>query len=266
MRNISILISIFLLTLNQSYGDLDPELNEIPLLTEFTQEPLFVSLGSTCEVTHQLRFLGLRAAAFHLDWALSLNNSQIIRLLEEDFIYFNDEKYLSSYTTVLLNTRYCLLFPHEGNWEAPFYLETLETFKCKSQRRIDRFKSLASYQGKVFFIRAACPNAENPKAVYTDTENLHITNDYAVLLYQTLKNKFPELDFILIIMNFFNQDEVLINNTSKDIIEVRYNPYFDIKPKLNLSKKTFIALLQNLGFSESQAFRNLMDLDIDQLK
>ena len=265
MRSISILISTFLLALSQSYGDLDPELNEIPLHTEFTQEPLFVSLGSTCEVTHQLRFLGLRAAAFPLDWALSLNNSQIIRLLEEDFVYFNDEEYLSSYTTVLLNTRYCLLFPHEGNWEAPVYLETLENFKCKSQRRIDRFKSLGSYQGKVFFIRAACPNAENPEAVYTDTENLHITNDYSILLYQTLKNKFPELDFTLIIMNFFNQDDVRINNISKDIIEVYYNPYFDIKPKLNLSKRTFIALLQNLGFSESQTFCKLIKLDINKL-
>lgn len=257
---IFILFLIFLLSLDKSCADLDPELNEIPLRTEFTQEPLFVSLGSTCEVTHQLRFLGLRAAAFPLDWALSLNNSQIIRLLEEDFVYFNDEEYLSSYATVLLNTRYCLLFPHEGNWEAP---ETLENFKCKSQRRIDRFKSLGSYQGKVFFIRAACPNAENPKAVYTDAENLHITNDYSVLLYQTLKNKFPELDFTLIIMNFFNQDDVLLNTISNNIIEVHYNPYFDIKPKLNLSKRTFIALLQNLGCSESQTFRNLVSLDID---
>jgi hypothetical protein len=255
-----------LLTLNQAYADLDPELNEIPLPTEYTREPLFVSLGSTCEVTHQLRFLGLRTAAFPLDWALSLNNSQIIRLLEEDFLHFNDEEYLSSYTTVLLNTCYCLLFPHEGNWEAPFYSETLETFKDKSQRRIDRFKNLRSYPGKVFFIRAACPNAENPKAVYTDKENLYITNDYSVLLYQTLKNKFPELDFILIIMNFSDEDEVFIKKISNDITEMHYNPYFDLNPKLNLAKRTFIELLQSHGFSESQAFRNLVSLNPDPSK
>jgi len=105
--------------------------------------------------------------------------------------------------------------------------------------------------------------AENPEAVYTDTENLHISNDYAISLYQTLKNKFPELDFTLIIMNFFNENDVTINNTSKDIIEVYYNPYFDINSKLDLAKRTFIALLKNFGFSESETFRNLLSLDID---
>ncbi len=266
MRCILILFSIFTLALDQSYADLDSGFNNIPLPTEYSQEPLFVSLGSTCEVTHQLRHLELRAAAFPLDWALSLNNSQIIRALDEDFSYLNDEKYLSSYTTVLLNTRYCLLYPHEGNWEEPFYSETLENFKCTSQRRIDRFKSLYSYQGKVFFIRAACPNAENQNAVYTDKENLHITDDYSTLLYQTLKNKFPRLDFKLVVMNFFNEDHVYIRNISDDIIEIYYNPYFDTKPKLNLAKRTFVELLQHLGFSENQTFRDLTRFDIDQIK
>ncbi|MES2121847.1 MAG: DUF1796 family putative cysteine peptidase [Chlamydiota bacterium] len=264
MKCFSILFSIFLLAFAKSYADLDPELNNISLPTEYTPEPLFVSLGSSCEVTHQLRHLELRVAAFPLDWVLSLNNSQVIRLLEEDFLYFNDEDHLSSYTTVLLNTRYCLVFPHEGNWEAPFYSETWENFKCKSQRRVDRFRDLRSYRGKVFFIRAACPNAENPDAVYTDKDNLYITDDYSRLLYQTLKSKFPDLDFTLIVMNFFNEDAVCIRDISDDIVDMHYNPYFDINPKLDLAKRSFLELLQNFGFSESQTFRNLARLDIDQ--
>ncbi len=261
MRYISILCFILLLSLDKSYADLDPELNRIPLLTAFTEEPLFVSLGSTCEVTHQLRCLKLRAAAFPLDWALSLNNSQIIRLLEEDFLYLNDEKFLSSYSTVLLNTRYCLVFPHEGNWETPLYAETLKNFKCKSQRRIDRFKSLYSYKGKVFFIRAACPNAENPNAVYTDKNNLHITDEYSAELYQTLKNRFPDLDFALVVMNFSRGEDVFIRAISNDIIEVYYNPYLDGAPKLNLCKRTYIELLRRLGFSQCQTYSNLVSLN-----
>ncbi len=204
------LLLIFGFSLDRCYGELDPELNALPLPIGSTQEPLLVSLGSTCEVTHHLRYLGLRTAAFPLDWVLSLNNAQLIRLLEEDFVYFNDEEFLSGYSTLLLNTRYCLVFPHEGNWEVPFYSESLQNFKSKSQRRIDRFRELGSYQGQVLFFRSACVCAENSNAIYTDAENLHISDEYSVELYQTLKNRFPDLNFKLIIMNCFNENEVRV--------------------------------------------------------
>ena len=250
---------VFLLfAMNYSYGDMDAGLEE---KLSSTKEPLFVSLGSSCEVAHQLRYLGLRATAFPLDWVLSIENSQLIRMLEEDFINFTKEECLIIDNGVLLNTYYHLVLPHEGPWKEALCLETLKKFTHKYQRRIDRFKEISSFQGKVFFIRAACPNADNPQFIYRDKDNLSITEDWAIQLYQVLKNRFPDVDFTLIIMNVHTETTPMIREIAKNVVEMLYNPFLEPKPKLDLCKKTFINLFHDYGLLESLTFDDLLKAD-----
>src|SRR3989442_16030648 len=107
---------IFVSNSNCSYAidifDMELETKQVP--SENTRDPLFVSLGSSCEICHQLRALDLRIVAFPLDWVISIDNAGLIRLLEDDFLYYIDEKYLCrSDNGSLLNTCYHIEFPHE---------------------------------------------------------------------------------------------------------------------------------------------------------
>lgn len=240
------------------YGNLDAGLAEESLSTK---EPLFVSLGSSCEVAHQLRHLRLRAAAFPLDWVLSIENSQLIRMLEEDFINFTKEECLRIDNGVLINTYYHLVLPHEGNWQGAFCPETLKKVMHKYQRRIDRFKEISSFQGKVFFIRAAYIYADHPQIIYRDKENLSITEDWAIQLYQVLRNRFPDVDFTLIIMNMCTETTPMMREIANNITEILYNPSLGPKPKLDLCKKTFMNLLQEYDLSKCPTFDNLMKAD-----
>jgi hypothetical protein len=54
------------------------------------QEPLFISLGSSCGPGHVLRHFEIREAAFPLDWLLSIDNEGLIAMLKDVFLYFTD--------------------------------------------------------------------------------------------------------------------------------------------------------------------------------
>lgn len=255
---------IFAVKVLDAIDFLDVHLQENQLSAHAARGPLFVSLGSSCEVAHQLYHLKLRVAAFPLDWILSIDNSQLIKMLNEDFANFDYEEHLilkrlGINNTVLLNTHYSLVIPHEGNWEEPFYLETLEKFKSKYQRRINRFREINSFPGKVFFIRAAWPYANDPSTIYRDEGNLEISDEYTVELYEVLKNRFPDVDFTLIITNISHGEEVLIRKLSNNIIKVHHNPFLQPVPRLDLCKRTFIKLLEDCDCSETQIFQDLLN-------
>ena len=182
---------------------------------EISREPLFVSLGSSCKTAHMHRECGIRKAAFPFDWIISFDGEKLIDILEEDFLYFLNPSSLKVSGQALLNHHYHLEFLNEGDWEDANY--DIRSFSEKCQRRINRFRLLANYQGKVFFVRTAYPySLTDPHRIWRIKENIEITYEYADKLHRALKKCFPELAFELIIVNGYDGSGFLIEKHLSD--------------------------------------------------
>jgi hypothetical protein len=167
----------------------------------------FISLGSFCGPALQIKQLGLREAAYPLDWMLSVNGKKLIELLDEDFAFFTDECFLKTHPTsgILLHLHYCLEFTHEEYTIGPF--RNMEQLKEKYNRRIERFRKLRNCPNKIYFIRASWPLSINLNYSFADPGNLEISEEYAHLLFAALKRFFPDLDFELFIFNNKNEQD-----------------------------------------------------------
>ena len=158
---------------------------------------LFVSLGSDCHNGLALNEFGLRKIAFPFDWLVTGNNQGLIRLLDNDFAFFLDERFLTTPENAknspnnLTNTLYDIEFTHDGKWfgEADF-AKHLEMIKPKYERRINRFRQIRHHQGKVIFIRNFYPNSN---------DNPEFHRDMVLGLRNALRRFFPFLDFTLVI-------------------------------------------------------------------
>lgn len=171
-------------------------------------EPLFVSLGSFCGPALTIQATGLRRGAFPLDWMLSVDGEKVIKLLDDNFLYFFNTAYLSPYVNgILLHKYYHLEFSHEGTWIGNTFFDNYPGFLEKYQRRINRFRKLNYYKGKIFFVRAAWPLSTHPNYAFSDPGNIEITEDYAIRLFNALKRFFPSADVHLIIINSPNEKE-----------------------------------------------------------
>jgi hypothetical protein len=239
----------------------DASLQEKPLADHASRGPLFVSLGSTCEVSHEIRHLNLRVAAFPFDWIGTIDYSQLSNIFVDNFAHFFDEKFLVPWEKnqrVLLNTYYSLVFPHEGDWSPQEFKKTFEKFKIKFQRRIKRFNEISNYPGKVFFLRNAWPYPDDLATIFKDSRNNEISDEIALELYQTLKNKFPTTDFTLVIINKSRGTEVLQSQISENIIKMNFTN-IDIPTKLDLCKRNFIKLMVDFGYSDTPIFQDLLN-------
>ena len=176
------------------HGDNDVE--------EQTTGPAFVSLGSFCGPATMIKSAGYRIASFPFDWMLTTDGEGIIRILEDNFEHFFDDRYLVTHKGGLLtHTYYHLLFSHEGNWQGENYYLKMPEFKERFHRRIRRFQELNNYPGKVVFIRSYWPPSDHHSVVFPDKGNSDITEEYTFRLNKTLSKLFPNLNFILVIMN-----------------------------------------------------------------
>jgi hypothetical protein len=185
------------------YSDIE-NLNENLHLEELNDSILFVSLGSFCHPSHDLREYSLRRAAFPFDWIISFNGEALITILDEDFSRFLNENDFDTYNYALLNTHYELEFLHDGNFTAGVFSGDLENLKSKYKRRINRFRKLRTFKGKVYFIRQNNPHSlTDPHRFFFNAANVEITEEYAFRLYAALKRYFPTLDFSLIIRNVY---------------------------------------------------------------
>ncbi|WP_158227807.1 DUF1796 family putative cysteine peptidase [Estrella lausannensis] len=165
-------------------------------------EPLFISLGSICRTASSLKEQGLRKASFPFDWYLSVDGEKMIEIIKDDFRYFFNRKYLTPFVTgVLLNTYYHFEFSHEGIWANGLVNDQFIKFYEKYYRRIERFRKLGQYQGKLFFVRSAWPLSTHPNYAFSDQGNLDISLEYAERLHTTLQSRFPKSDVYLIIQN-----------------------------------------------------------------
>lgn len=172
-------------------------------------DPLLVSLGSFCGPASHIRSIGFRKAAFPLDWVLSVDGEKIIELLEDNFAYFFDVKYLAyNLNAILLQKYYHIEFSHEGDYSGNNFYHRMPEFFEKYSRRIERFRKLKEYKGKIFFVRSAWPLSDHPNYSFQDPGNLEISAEYSQRLYAALQKFFPNVDVHLIILNSSPNGEI----------------------------------------------------------
>lgn len=226
--------------------DLESKNIETAEIRDLFLEPLFVSLGSSCEPAHLLRECGIRKAAFPFDWIISFDGEKIIELLEDDFLHFFNSSDLIpyDYSKALLHMQYHLEFLHDGLWEQNQYMPLFEKLRLKYQRRIDRFRQLDHFSGEIFFLRFACIHSTtaDPVRYFKNGDNLEITKNYSMRLYGALKKRFPHLHFHLIIANIHDREEVEIEEFSDKLIMIRANPTLDWNLRIHLFKQFFNSL------------------------
>ena len=178
---------------------------------EYIGDPLFISLGSWCNVAINLKRNGMRKAAFPFDWIASVDCEKFLEIFTSDFKYFLDDNYLFIKDSHIFNNYYNLEFPHDQCLPQEM-AELWATFKDKYMRRIDRFRELEHYKGKVYFIRSSFGYSNDPERHFKCAENISISDVYAWRLFHTLLDRFPQLDFTLIICDLVKEAKILSKN------------------------------------------------------
>ncbi len=188
-----------------------------------------VSLGSYCAPALTLRERGIRPAALPFDWILSVDGDKLLEILEDDFRFFMDDRYLRPHPTsgVLLHHRYHLEFSHEVNSHGAEYFADLDGLRARYERRVARFRQLADYRGPVDFIRRSWSLSTHPNYVFRDEGNLMIGAVYASRLLQTLSTRFPKLDLRLIIVNSEanTEDDAMISDRLRILSATSFTDY-----------------------------------------
>jgi hypothetical protein len=194
-----------------------------------SKEPLFVSLGSDCGMAGQVENIGYRRASFPFDWLLTFDHNGMLKVLDDNFKHFLNPSCYSLHTNgALVNTYYHFEFRHEHD----------NDFIGKYARRIDRFRKLNNYSGKVFFMRESFGGADHPSVYWPSKDLIHISFEHAQELKQVLKKRFPDLNFTLVILNFCgNRTEWEITDDIVMISVGGKNDYLDL----------LLRLLQALG-------------------
>ncbi len=185
------------------------------------ESPIFISLGSHCDIAFTLRKSGLRKAAFPFDWLVTADHDRFIKIFEEDFEFFIDEKSLNWVPEIhnsFKNSRYEVFFYHEAPKEAKWkneeeFKQHINAIKIKYDRRIYRLRKLKQYPGKVFFLRTffwkeKCKGDQNSRQ--------------AREIKRTLDLYFPDLNFTLVIINY-TDDNVPNLEPIQDVIEFKIN-------------------------------------------
>ena len=179
---------------------------------------IVVSLGCHCAPAQYMSQFNVRQGAYPFDWLFTNHFEGFCRLLLNDFDNFLELEFLNIHSKlpfVVVNELYQVEFRHDfpviGSSRETSVLDEdwrdyIPSIRDKFLRRIARFNQLAFYKGQVFFIRMAYNSPhiyEWPKV---------ITRSEATTLRDILRKKFPETDFILVIVNYANEvasDEIV---------------------------------------------------------
>lgn len=119
-----------------------------------------------------------------------------------------DRRYLYQDSNgVVLNNYYNIDFRHElHDWLDNDFVKHYAEIKEKYQRRINRFRKCKYNKSKAYFIRVAFDLNLNP-SLPTITKECHIIDRaQSIALKVILCEKFPKLDFHLIIINYVEED------------------------------------------------------------
>jgi hypothetical protein len=179
--------------------------NENKDVANITCEPQFISLGGDCHTALPLRDYGFRNAAFPFDWMISTDHEGFITLLDEDFLYFFEKSHFAmGENGHSCHQYYHLRFVHdfEGfEWMNDPKMEEWKLFKSKYMRRIERFRSLREFSGKVYFVRSFWTRWN-----LQDVHEFHENTRRAREVKQALDRYFPGLNFTLVIVTYTDLD------------------------------------------------------------
>lgn len=157
----------------------------------------YIGLGRDCQVAGVLINFNLRKAAYPLDWMVSHNFYGVIEVFKTDFKYFLDPEFLAYRVNYVENMYYQFgynhFFPligqpvteevHVAGVVVPNYLDYLPFVQEVQNRRIQRLLNLVSSNEKIVFIRT------------------HSTPDEAKAFMDMMKDKYPQLDFLLAVVH-----------------------------------------------------------------
>lgn len=166
--------------------------------TNHNTKSIFISLGIRCLAAAQLKNHGLRLASYPFDW-LDTDFDSLCNLLQNDFVDFLAKENLqlghslgfllaNGSVTVLpiphiLDTKYHIAMRHDFDFN-PNFLEKYDLIKQKYDRRIKRFYDTLNSGQHIYFIRHL------------------LTYQQALVLTEILNNKFPNLDYTLIAIDY----------------------------------------------------------------
>lgn len=157
----------------------------------FSEETVYISLGSSCEPAFRLNDCNLRFASYPFDWITSYFEA-VYSAIEDDFNHFFSELRLAADETAT-EDYYGLYFHHV--WHYGTSLPSSESLKKidwrslagpiweKLKRRTDRFKATCSSSKNVIFVRYD-----------------FIDREKAVILRDLIRSKYPGLHFILMVV------------------------------------------------------------------
>jgi|GEM_PF-1298052 len=167
---------------------------------------IIISLGINCQVAWYSRELGLRDYAYPFDWCIS-SHTGVYRLIKNDFKEFFKRENLikDTYHTVkdtLYDIRFAHDFPaehanaaasddttiHHGGTILENYMDVYDELNQKYQRRIERFYWAINSGKKIFFVRI-----------------FDITKQDAIELHDLIKQKFPALDYELVVLGQYEE-------------------------------------------------------------
>ena len=162
-----------------------------------------VSFGQSCTVAGAMRENGIRTTAYPFDWMVSpfpslyqAFNDDFLHFLQEDSLTVRYDRYgildyygfqfVHDFPAILPNDSFADLIGENhvtggilrDNWK-----DFLPGVQTKYQRRIERLKNLLSSNEKVYLIR-----------------HFDITKDQAIQLRDLLHKKYPNLDFVLVVL------------------------------------------------------------------
>jgi hypothetical protein len=153
-----------------------------------TKPIIFISLGANCAPARHFERNHLTEAFFPFDWCISEVES-VYKALEEDFHGYLKQENLKIFELApnvthrtFRDTYYKIIYPHDFSRDKE-PLHDYEQIRNKYYRRIDRFYRALSLGKKVYFFRTG------------------ITKEEAKKLNALIRNKFPNLNYTLIVIS-----------------------------------------------------------------
>lgn len=166
-------------------------------------ETHFISIGRDCQAAKILQTFNIRKAAYPMDWMICNNFEKVSLAFQEDFIHFLNPKFLEYKKTSIYNSHYEFYYNHffplkgmeaigevrVGGILDENFLSYLPIVKNVQGKRIDRLLNLLKSKDRIIFIRT------------------HANSSEASIFVNTIKNKYPKLDFLLVVINEHNNSD-----------------------------------------------------------
>ena len=209
------------------------------------KKSLLISFGDGCSIATSIKQMGYRVAAFPFDWIVS-NFEKIDLLLSNNFVYLFDPLYLMPsirFPNCLENTLYDIHFAHDFptnvDKENPFgiivpnWIDFLEEVARKYQKRIQRFRSLANYKGKIYFLH----------------NNLYKRGELNEVIIKKIQERlfeiFPLVDFELL---FFIEHGLSLDIKNLSNVRVVKTKHLGCPTSIQNISNEFRSCLESLGF------------------